>query len=211
MYTYFSLIGDVITYFPDKPIKIIDELDDSGVYSELEFDEIQDCYYAIKRSGLYKYKNREKKYEYVFVNNSGFIYLFADYQKYNLLNFVMYNNTKLKIQFNDNIVDYSDVNIFMNIRKQIKKIIVSYIDINSFINVPINLPLFSTIDNDKVNGKSYVIHELEIVVMNKCNFGIVRDLLHIKKIKFIKDIYNDNITYLFKYEEPLIKIAISEI
>ena len=33
MYTYFSLIDDVITYFPDKPIKIIDELDDSSIYS----------------------------------------------------------------------------------------------------------------------------------------------------------------------------------
>ena len=79
----------------------------------------------------------------------GFIYLFADYQKYNLLNFVMYNDTKLKIQFNDNFVDYSDVNIFMIIRRQMKKIIVSYMDINSFINVPINLPLFSIVDIDK--------------------------------------------------------------
>lgn len=212
MYTYFYFGNDTITYFPNKPIEIIDELDDSSIYDELKYDEIQDCYYSMNKNGLYKYKNRDKKYEYVFVCKCrGNMYLFADYQKYSLLDFVVGSTTKIKIQFNDNVVDYSDVNIFMNIRRQMKKIVIFYININDFYNISTKNPTFCTINNNEIIGNSYIICNLEIIIMNKCNFGIVRDSSHIKKIKFIKDIYNDNLTYLFKYEEPLVKIAIIDI
>lgn len=208
MYTYFSFVNDTITYFPNKPIEIIDELDDSSIYYELKYDEIQDCYYSMNKNGLYKYKNRDKKYEYVFVCKSrGNMYLFADYQKYSLLDFVVGSTTKIKIQFNDNSVDYSDVNIFMNIRRQLKKIVIFYINIDDFYTISVKNPTFCTINNNEIIGNSYVIYNLEIIIIEKHNFGIVRDLSHNTKVQFIKDIYNDNLTYLFKYEESMIKIA----